>query len=115
MGPRAIILSEMKPRAQTVLLSAAALFSLAEVFLAPRTSDPGPWAGVILAILLFRRAIVATRQPIVVILSGCLLTTLLVAGNHGLLNVNQPVWLSLVVLAGICYAFWEKIERLWME
>jgi hypothetical protein len=104
----------MRYRAQTVVLSIAALFSFADVFLAPRDRDPGPWAAAVLAILLIRRAIITTHQPTVVILAGCMLTVLLLAGNHGLLNVNEPIWLVLVVVSGICYAFWERIEKFWI-
>jgi hypothetical protein len=105
----------MRYRTQTFVLSIAALLSLADVFLAPRDRDPGPWAAAVLAILLVRRAIITTHQPTVVILAGCMLTILLLAGNHRLLNVNEPIWLAFVLVSGICYAFWERIERFWIE
>jgi hypothetical protein len=103
----------MKHYVQTFLLTTAAIISFSEVFLAHDSKDPGPWAAAVLGILLLRRAIISKRQPAIAILSGCLLTALLVAGNHGLLNVNNPAWVVLVILGGICYAFWERIEKLW--
>jgi len=102
----------MKLRTQTFLLSMAAIISFADVFLAPKESDPGPWAAAGLGLVLLRRVLIRAQQPAMAILSGCFLTILLVAGNHGLLNVNRPVWLGLIITAGICYAFWEKIARL---
>jgi hypothetical protein len=105
----------MRVRVQIFLLSVGAMVSFAEVFLASKDSDPGPWAAAILGIVLLRRAIITAEQAVIVILSGCLLAALLVAGKHGFLNVNKPVWLGLIVAAGICYAFWERIEKLWTE
>jgi hypothetical protein len=103
----------MRFRFQTTLLSAAALISFGETFVAPRDSDPGPWAAAILGIVLLRRAIIVAPQPSLVILSGCILTAILVSGDHGLLNVNKPAWVGLILVAGIVYAFWERIEKLW--
>jgi hypothetical protein len=103
----------MKFRFQTAVLSAATLISFGDAFVAPKDSDPGRWAAAILGIVLFRRAIIVVPQPSSVILSGCILTAILVAGNHGLLDVNKLVWLAVIVVAGIVYAFWERIEHLW--
>lgn len=91
----------------------AGLISLGDGFVAPKDSDPGRWAAAILGIVLLRRAIIVGPQPSPVILSGCILAAILVAGNHGLLNVNKFVWLAAIVVAGIAYAFWEKIENVW--
>ena len=103
----------MKHYFQTSFLAIGTIICFAEIFLAPKGSDPGPWAAAILAIVLLRRAIITTQQPAVAILAGCILTVLLLAGDHGLLNVNRPAWLGLIVAAGICCAFWERLERLW--
>jgi hypothetical protein len=102
----------MKHYFQTSVLAIGTLICFAEIFLAPRCSDPGPWAAAILAIVLLRRTIITTQQPAIAILAGCILTVLLLAGDHGLLNVNRPAWLGFVVAAGVCYAFWERLERL---
>jgi hypothetical protein len=102
----------MKFHFQTAVLSAAALISFGDAFVAPKYSDPGRWAAAILGIVLFRRAIIVVPQPSPMILSGCILTAILIAGNHGLLDVNKPVWLAVIVVIGIAYAFWEKIEHL---
>ncbi|HEY6128261.1 MAG TPA: hypothetical protein VIW23_08780 [Candidatus Acidoferrum sp.] len=103
----------MKLRFQTSILTAGAIICFAEVIVAPKSSDPGPWAAAALGIVLLRRGITTGRQPAVVILSGCILTVLLLAGDHGFLNINNPAWLALIIVAGFCYAFWERVERLW--
>lgn len=105
----------MKIRVQSVLLGIGSVICLAEVVLAPKNSNPGPLLTAVLGILLLRRAIIATLQPAVVIASGCFLAALVVAGNHGLLNVNEPAWVGLIIVAGIGFAFWERIERLWIR
>src|SRR5690349_17665307 len=42
-----------------------------------------------MGILLVRRAIIVTPQPSVVIVAGCVLTALVVAGDHGLGEYEQ--------------------------
>ena len=84
-----------------------------EVFRAPHGSDPGPWAAAILGVVLLPRAVITAHQPRIVIASGWILILLLLAGDHGFLNINSPEWLALIILAGICYAFCEKLQRLW--
>src|SRR5215467_7133 len=101
----------MKFRFQTAVLSATALISFGDTFIAPKHSEPGRWAAAILGIVLFRRAIIVVQQPSPVILSGCILAAILVAGNHGLLDANKLVWVTVILVAGIVYAFWEKIEN----
>jgi len=44
---------------------------------------------------------------------GMYLAAILVAGNHGLLDANKLVWVAVILVAGIAYAFWEKIENFW--
>ena len=103
----------MSFRIQSFLLSVAAVVCFAEIFVAPKSNDPGPWAAAILGVLLLRRAIITAHQPVAVIASGWVLTALVAAGNQGVVNINRPGWIAVIVLAGICYAFWEKLERLW--
>ena len=55
--------------------------------------------------VLLRRAVITTQQPAVAILAGCILMVLLLAGDHGLLNVNRPAWLGLVVQRGSATRF----------
>lgn len=52
-------------------------------------------------------------QPVVVIVAGCVLAGLTIAGDRGLVNINKPVWIALMLIAAICYALWERIEKLW--
>jgi hypothetical protein len=95
-------------------LTVGTIVSFAEVVLAPRNSDPGPWASAILGVLLLRRAIIKTPQPAVAIISGAFLTALLVVGNHGFVNINRPAWIVSTVVVGLGFAFGEKIEEFWM-
>lgn len=89
------------------------MISFAEIFLAPKGSDPGPWAAAILGVLLLRRAITPAKQSALAIVAGCLLVTLLVAADHGFLNVNRLAWIGVLVVVGFGYAFGERIEKLW--
>jgi hypothetical protein len=104
---------EMKIRAQNVVLGFAALLCFLETVLAPKESDPGPMLAAVMGILLVRRAIIVTPQPAVVIFAGCVLTGIVVAGDHSLVNINKPIWIALTVLAFVCYGLWESIEKLW--
>lgn len=106
---------ERKLRVESLLLGLASLISFLDVFAAPKESDPGPWAAAILGILLLRRALVAVPQPGMVVASGWILTLLFVGESHGVLNLNDVVWIVLVVISGICFAFWERIEKRWTQ
>ncbi len=103
----------MKIRAQNVVLGFGALLCFLEIFLAPKGSDPGPTLAAVMGILLVRRAIIVTPQPTVVIVAGCVLAALVVTGDHGLVNINDSIWIALILVAGVCYALWERIEKLW--
>lgn len=97
---------------RSFLLNGAAVMCFGDAFLASKDSEPGPWAAGILGILLLRRGIIAVPQPPVVIVSGCVLTGLLLAGNHNLLNVKNPIWIAFILAAGILFAFWERLEQI---
>ena len=111
--PSGIIPGTVTIRLHSWVLGIAALICFAEVAYAPKDGDPGPWAAAVLGLLLLRRAFIATPQPTVVILSGCFLTAFVVAGNHGLLNINKPVGIGLIFLGFAGFGFWERIEKLW--
>jgi hypothetical protein len=95
------------------ILLVGAFICVGEIRNAPRDSDPGPWLTAAFGLLLIRRGILATRQPSAVIISGCLITVLTVAGNHGFLNINRPVWTVILLLLFACYAFWERFVKIW--
>ena len=103
----------MSVRVQAAVLHAAAIASFVDAFLSPKDSEPGPWAAAVLAILLLRRALIRTAQPLPAVASGCILTALLIAGDHNFLHVKKPLWVGLVIVAGIVFAFWERIQKLW--
>jgi hypothetical protein len=105
----------MKIRAQSVVLGFGALLCFLEIVLAPKGSDPGPAVAAVMGLLLVRRAIIITPQPSVVIVAGCVLTALVIAGDHGLVNINKPVWIAMILIASACYALWERIEKLWRQ
>lgn len=103
----------MKIRAQSVLLGLGAVLCFADAFVARKGSDPGPTLTAVMGILLVRRAVIVTTQPAVVIAAGCALAALAIAGNHALVNINNWLWIAVVLIAGVCYALWERIEKLW--
>jgi hypothetical protein len=103
----------MNLRAQNFVLGFAALLCFVDAFVASRESDPGPALTAVMGILLVRRAVIITPQPTVVIVAGCVLAGLAVTGNHALVNINNWVWIALMLIAGVCYALWERIEKLW--
>lgn len=103
----------MKLRAQNFVLGFAAVLCFLDGFLAPKESDPGPMLAVVMGILLVRRAIIVTPQSAVVIVAGCVLAALVVTSDHGLVNINDSIWIALILVAGVCYGLWERIEKLW--
>jgi hypothetical protein len=103
----------MKLRAQNFVLGFAAVMCFLDSFLAPRDSDPGPALTAVMGILLVRRAIIITPQSPVVIFAGCGLAGLAVVGNQGFVNINKPIWIALMLIASVCYALWERIEKMW--
>jgi hypothetical protein len=98
--------------AQCFVLGFAALLCFLDAFLAPKGGDPGPALTAVMGILLVRRAVIVTPQSAVVIVAGCTLAGVAVVGNHGLVNVNSPMWIGLIVIAFVCYGLWERIEKL---
>ncbi len=105
----------MNPLRSNSLLTIAAVVCFADVGWAPKDSDPGPWVTAGLGLVLMRRAIIITPQPPMVIFSGCFLAVAAVASNHAFLNSHNPAWLVSFVVAGVFYAFWERIEKLWLS
>jgi hypothetical protein len=102
----------MKIGAQNLALSLAAAACFLDSFLA-KGEDPGPLLTAVFGILLVRRAVVVTRQSPVVIIAGCALTAMIIAGNHGWININKPMWIALVLLGFVCFGWWERIQKLW--
>lgn len=104
---------EMRVRLPNWILLISALVCFSEIANAPRNSDPGPWLAAVLGILLLRRGILTVLQPIPVVISGCLLAALALAGDHALLNINQPKWIGITLALFTCYGLWERLERIW--
>lgn len=109
------MLAISKARVQTVVFGAAFVACFVDVILFRQGGGPGPgpWAAAVLGLLLLRRTIVTTPQPDIAVVSGCLLAAVFIAGDHGLLHLGQPLWLAVIIAAGICFAFAERIEKLW--
>jgi len=103
----------MKLRAQNFVLGFAAVVCFLESVAAPRGSDPGSVAAAVMGILMLRRAIIVTPQPTVVIVAGCVLTALVVVGDHALVHINNPTWIAVLLIAAVCYGLWERIVKLW--
>ncbi len=104
---------ETNTQIRRFLLGTASAVCLAEIVRAPKDSDPGPWLAAALGLLLLRRTVITAPQSAAVIVSGWILTAIIIGGNHGFLDVNKPVWIGLTIVAGVGFAFWERIEKLW--
>lgn len=107
----------MKIRLANSLLILSAIICFADIAYAPKSSDPGPLVTAVLGILLVRRALYA-RPPVMVIVSGYLLTALMVAGNQGVLDGHKVLGVILMLVAFACFILFEtdrveKIKRLW--
>jgi hypothetical protein len=101
----------MKLRLQNLVLGLAAAVCFVESFVAPRDSDPGSIAAAVMGVVLVRRAIVISPQPNVVIVAGCVMTALVLLGDHALVHINNPIWIVLMLISAVCYALWERIEK----
>lgn len=102
----------LKISAQNAVLGFAAVLCFMEALAAPKGSDPGPALTAVMGILLVRRAIIITAQSTVVIVSGCALAAVAIAGDRGFVDINRTEWIALVVIAGVCYGLWERLEAL---
>jgi|ERR1700722_138429 len=78
----------MHLRAQNFVLGLAALVCFVDAFVA-KGDDPGPAITAVLGILLVRRALVISPQSPLVIIAGCGLTALVIAGNHSVVNISN--------------------------
>ncbi len=62
---------------------------------------------------MIRRAIVISPQPTIVAVAGCVMTALVLVGDHALVHINNPIWIVLMLISAVCYALWERIEKTW--
>jgi hypothetical protein len=104
----------MHLRAQNLVLGLAALVCFVDAFVA-KGDDPGPAITAVLGILLVRRALVISPQSPLVIIAGCVLTALVLAGNHGVVNINRPLWIVLALVGFAFFGWWERIVKLWRK
>jgi hypothetical protein len=104
----------MKLRAQNFVLGLAALVCFVDAFVA-KGEDPGPALTAVLGILLVRRALVISPQSPLVIIAGCVLTALVLAGNHSVVNINKPLWIVLALVGFAFFGWWERIVNLWRK
>src|SRR5260370_36208176 len=93
----------MKLRAQNYVLGFAALLCFLDGCFAPKGSDPAPALTAVMGILLVRRAVIITPRSLIVIVAGCAITVEVLAGNHGLWNINKPVWIELKLVFFACF------------
>jgi hypothetical protein len=62
-----------------------------------------------------RRALVISPQSPLVIIAGCVLTALVLAGNHSVMNINRPLWIVLALVGFAFFGWWERIVKLWRK
>jgi hypothetical protein len=104
----------MHLRAQNFVLGLAALVCFIDAFVA-KGDDPGSAITAVLGILSVRRALVISPQSPLVIIAGCVLTALVLAGNHSVVNINKPLWIVLALVGFAFFGWWERIVRLWRK
>ena len=102
----------MKIRLPNSLLVIGAIGCFAEAVYAPTHSDPGTLLTIVLGILLLPRAMMP-RTPLPVIFSGCVIAAIVVSGDHGLIDINRPLWIVVLLIGFACFGFWERIQKLW--
>ena len=73
------------------------------------------WGGamttVVLGIIFFIHGLNTGPRRADVVLAASMWVALIIAGNHGLINGNSPIWIALLVLAAIVYIRGAWIER----
>jgi|SRR6185437_13962 len=76
--------------------------------------DPGTAATVVMGILLLRR-VLTVFQPAAVVISGCVLTAIIILGDQGKVDIERHLWFwfPVIIVAFVIFGFWERIERLW--
>ena len=94
------------------MLVIGAFACFAEAIYAPTHHDPGALLTAVLGILMLPRALLLST-PLPVAFSGCFLAAIAVAGDHGLVDINKPLWIALFMVGFGCFGFWERIEKLW--
>ena len=104
-------ISKMQLRAQNFILGLAALICFVDAFIV-KGDDPGPVLTAVLGILLVRRAVVISPQSPIVLIAGCILTALVLAGNHSVVNINKPLWIVLAIVGFVFFGLWERIVKL---
>ena len=107
-----------------VLLVVAAIFCFRELarvpwhgstidMFEPPGMDPDPWTIAVWGVLLLRRAFSVKDPPAPVVVSGCLAAAIIIAKSHGIVKISDSVTWPLALAAMICFALWERTEKLW--
>jgi len=102
-----------KVRLPNFLLALGTVICFAEMINASGEADPGPLGSAAFGLMLLRRAVIRNPQPNPVIISGCVMTAIVMAGNHGYVAIHKPIYLAIGIAAIIIYIFWERIEKRW--
>lgn len=67
--------------------------------------------SIVLGIIFFIHGLSSRPRRADVVIAACVLTGVNLAGNHGLLSEQNPLWIVLVALAGIVYICGAWIEK----
>ena len=102
----------MKDRLPNWLLVLAAAICFAEAAKFPK-NDPGLVATAVMGLFLLLRGSTTAPQSPVVTVAGWILAALAVTSDEGLLNVNDALWIGVILIAFVAFGFWQRIEKLW--
>jgi hypothetical protein len=90
------------------LLTVAGAICLVEAARVPK-NDPGPVLTGVIGLLLLLKGLAVAPQPAGLIISGCIVAAIGVAGDEGLININTPLWGG-ILLVMVIVIFREAIR-----
>lgn len=103
----------MKFQLSNLLLLLAATACFVESFHSIRDRNAEPLLTAVMGIFLLLKGLAAAPQRAIVIVSGCVLAALCVGSDEGLLNENSMWYMGSFILAGVGFAFWQRIKKFW--
>jgi hypothetical protein len=78
----------------------------------PRNS-PGPILSAVFGVLLYLRTQDSSIQAPAPALAGCILAAIVVTGDIGVININDWLWTLVILIVGIPWVYWRKVEKFW--
>lgn len=106
----------MQARFGNLILGLAAALCLWDSITAPRGIESKSAAILVfvLAFLLLRRVLVNVPQSVTTVVGGCVLASVIVAGDRGLLDGNKPIWITVMMMGFLFFSLGDRIEK-WLK